>query len=69
MRLKNNEYALLPVWMLNFRFKNKEFHFTLMDRQEDSSRQTISAVKAATYGVIIFVVVLIITMIGGLLFI
>ena len=29
----------------------------------------ISAVKAAAYGVIIFVVVLIITMIGGLLFI
>ena len=70
MRLKNNEYALLPVWMLNFRFKNKEFHFYLNGQTgKIVADRPISAVKAAAYGVIIFVVVLIITMIGGLLFI
>ena len=70
MRLKNNEYALLPVWMLNFRFKNKEFHFYLNGQTgKIVADRPISAVKVAAYGVIIFVVVLIITMIGGLLFI
>lgn len=70
MRLKNNEYALLPVWMLNFKFKNKEFHFYLNGQTgKIVADRPISAVKAAAYGVIIFVVVLIITMIGGLLFI
>ena len=70
MRLKNNEYALLPVWMLNFRFKNKEFHFYLNGQTgKIVADRPISAGKAVTYGIGIFVLTLIITMIGGLLFI
>ena len=29
MNGRGSEYALLPVWMLNFRYNNKEFHFYL----------------------------------------
>lgn len=70
MKPKDSEYALLPVWMLNFRFKNKEFHFYLNGQTgKIVADRPISAVKSVIYGVSIFVVVLIITMIGGLLFI
>ena len=60
-----------PVWMLNFRYNNKEFpFFILMDRLVKLvADRPISAGKAVTYGIGIFVLTLIITMIGGLLFI
>ena len=70
MRLKNIEYALIPVWMLIFMFKNKEFHFYLIGQTGKIVADIpISPVKAAAYCVLIFVVVLISTMIGVLLFI
>lgn len=70
LRPKENEYALLPVWMLNFRFNNKEFHFYLNGQTgKIVADRPISAAKAVIYGAIIFVIVLIITMLGGLLFI
>lgn len=70
MRSGGSEYALFPVWMLNFRFKNKEFHFYLNGQTgKIVADRPISGAKAAIYGVAIFVITLIITMIGGLLFI
>lgn len=67
---KANEYALFPVWMLNCRFKNKEFHFYLNGQTgKIVADRPISGVKTVVYGVSIFVIMLIITMIGGLLFI
>lgn len=30
MNGRGGRYALLPVWMLNFRYNNKEFHFILI---------------------------------------
>ncbi len=70
LKPKENEYALLPVWMLNFRFKNKEFHFYLNGQTgKIVADRPISAAKAVIYGGVTFIIVLIITMIGGLLFI
>ena len=70
MNGRGSEYALLPVWMLNFRYNNKEFHFYLNGQTgKIVADRPISAGKAVTYGIGIFVLTLIITMIGGLLFI
>ena len=70
MNGRGSEYALLPVWMLNFRYNNKEFHFYLNGQTgKIVADRPISAGKAVTYGIGIFALTLIITMIGGLLFI
>ena len=70
MNGRGSEYALFPVWMLNFRYNNKEFHFYLNGQTgKIVADRPISAGKAVTYGIGIFVLTLIITMIGGLLFI
>lgn len=67
---QDKEYALLPVWMLNFRYNNKEFHFYLNGQTgKIVADRPISVARAFSYGIGIFVAVLIITMIGGLLFI
>ena len=51
-------------------YNNKEFHFYLNGQTgKIVADRPISAGKAVTYGIGIFVLTLIITMIGGLLFI
>lgn len=62
------EYALFPVWMLNFRFNNKNFQFFLNGQTgKIVADRPISKTKTVVYSIVIFVVTLIITMIGGLL--
>ena len=70
MNPKGSEYALLPVWMLNYRFKNKNFQFMLNGQTgKIVADRPISKGKAFAFGIGIFAVTLIITMFGGLLFI
>lgn len=65
----NNEYALLPVWMLNCRYQNKDFSFMLNGQTgKIVADRPISRKKAILYGIGIFLVTLIITMLGGMLF-
>jgi DNA-directed RNA polymerase subunit RPC12/RpoP len=63
----HNEYALFPVWMLNCRYKNKDFQFMLNGQTgKIVADRPISKGKAFAWGIGIFIVTLIITMIGGL---
>ena len=70
MNPTGSEYSLFPVWILNYRFKNKNFRFMLNGQTgKIVADRPISKGKAFAYGAGIFVITLIITMIGGLLFI
>ena len=70
MQKRGHEYALFPVWMLNLRYNNKDFSFLLNGQTgKIVANRPISKSKAIAYGVGIFALSLIITMIGGMLFI
>lgn len=62
----NNEYALLPVWMLNYRYNGKNYMFALNGQTgKIVAVHPISKQKAVVWGIIIFIVCFIITTIGG----
>lgn len=66
---KGEEYALFPVWMLNYRFNGKNYQFMLNGQTgKIVADRPISKLKAWGYGILIFAITLLITMIGGLLF-
>lgn len=63
----HNEYALLPVWMLNCRYHGKEFQFVLNGQTgKIVADRPISKGKAAAYGIGIFLLMMVILMAGGL---
>lgn len=63
-----DEYALLPVWMLNYHYKDKDYTF-LMNGQTGRivATRPISNARTAAAFVISFIIVLIIAMIGGVI--
>lgn len=64
----HNEYALLPVWMLNCRYKGKDFQFMLNGQTgKIVADRPISMGKAAAYGAAIFLLMMIIMTLGGLI--
>lgn len=66
----SDEYALFPVWMLNCRYKGKDFQFMLNGQTgKIVANRPISAARAVVAGLSVFAITLIITMIGGLIFI
>lgn len=70
MRPTGSQYALFPVWVLNYRFGKKNFQFMLNGQTgKIVADRPISGKKAFGFGVGIFFVTLIIMMFGGLLFI
>ena len=70
MRPTGSQYALFPVWVLNYRFNRKNFQFMLNGQTgKIVADRPISGKKAFGFGAGIFIVTLIITMFGGLLFI
>ena len=70
MRPTGSQYALFPVWVLNYRFNKKNFQFMLNGQTgKIVADRPISGKKAFGFGAGIFIVTLIITMFGGLLFI
>lgn len=67
MNNKHNEYALLPVWMLNCRYHGKDFNFVLNGQTgKIVADRPISKGKAAAYFVGIFVIMMIVLTLGGL---
>lgn len=63
----HNEYALLPVWMLNCRYQGRDFQFVLNGQTgKIVADRPVSKGKAAAYGAAIFVIMMIITTLGGL---
>lgn len=63
-----NEYALLPVWMLNCRYHGKDFQFVLNGQTgKIVADRPISKGKAAGYGIGIFLMMMILMTIGGLI--
>lgn len=70
MKQTGSQYALFPVWVLNYRFGKKNFQFMLNGQTgKIVADRPVSEKKAFGYGLGIFLVTLIITMFGGLLFI
>ncbi|MDO5401800.1 MAG: zinc ribbon domain-containing protein [Eubacteriales bacterium] len=70
MHRTNDEYALFPVWMLNCRYKGKNFQFMLNGQTgKIVASRPVSLGRAFAMGMGIFAVTLIITMIGGLILI
>lgn len=70
IRMKDihNEYALLPVWVLNCRYDNKEFQFMLNGQTgKIVAERPISKKLAVLWGIGIFAVSLLIMMFGGAL--
>ena len=67
MNNKHNEYALLPVWMLNCRYHGNDFNFVLNGQTgKIVADRPISKGKAAAYFVGIFVIMMIVLTLGGL---
>lgn len=65
---KGSSYALLPVWMLNYRFQGKEFQFVLNGQTgKIVANRPVSRQRAVAAGFLTFAVTFIITMLGGLL--
>jgi DNA-directed RNA polymerase subunit RPC12/RpoP len=63
----HNQYALMPVWMLNCRYNGKDFQFLLNGQTgKIVADRPISMTRAAVWWVVIFIITLIITMLGGL---
>ncbi len=63
-----SDYALLPVWMLNYRFNGRDYKFLLNgETGKIVADRPISTLRAVVIGVIIFIIVLILAVIGGLL--
>lgn len=70
VRLNNTHcsYVLLPVWVLNCKYNNKEFQFMLNGQTgKIVADRPISKTKAVLYGFGIFLGLLLIMMFGGLL--
>lgn len=64
----NVQYVLLPVWVLNCRYQNKDFQFMLNGQTgKIVADRPISKLRALAWGAGIFAATLIITMLGGLL--
>lgn len=62
------EYVLLPVWVLNCRYNNKEFKFMLNGQTgKIVADRPISIRKAVGYGIGIFVASLLIMCLGGVI--
>lgn len=67
MQDMHNEYALLPVWLLNCRYHGKDFQFVLNGQTgKIVADRPISKGRAAAYGAGIFLLLLLIMTIGGL---
>lgn len=67
MQNTHNEYALLPVWMLNCRYHGKDFQFVLNGQTgKIVADRPISKGKVAAYGIGIFLLMMVILMAGGL---
>lgn len=71
-RRKNVEYAMLPVWVLNYRYRGKNYSFTLNGQTgKINGHLPISSGKAVMwFGLITaasFVVSMAVTIVGGLL--
>ena len=64
------DYVLMPVWVLNCRYKDKDFHF-MMNGQTGKivADRPISGAKTVVWSIAIFVVALIAAMMGGLIFV
>jgi len=63
----HNDYALFPVWMLNYKFKGKDYQFMLNGQTgKIVADRPISTKRALAWFGIITVGTFIITMIGGL---
>ena len=68
VRNKKSTYVLLPVWMLNFTFNGKKFSFYLNGQTgKIVADRPVSKARTISIFILIFVITLIITMIGGLL--
>ncbi len=70
VRMNNTycSYVLLPVWVLNCRYNNKDFQFMLNGQTgKIVAERPISKTKALVYGLSIFAGSLLIMMLGGLL--
>lgn len=68
MQDMHNEYALLPVWLLNCRYNGKDFQFVLNGQTgKIVADRPISKGKAFAYGVGIFLLMMIIMTLGGLI--
>lgn len=68
MQNTHNVYALFPVWMLNCRYQNKDFQFMLNGQTgKIVANRPISVGRAVAWGIGIFLITLVITMLGGLL--
>jgi DNA-directed RNA polymerase subunit RPC12/RpoP len=64
---KHNEYVLLPVWMLNYRYQGKDFQFVLNGQTgKIVADRPVSKGKAVAYAVLVFLIMMIITTLGGL---
>ncbi len=69
LRNIHNQYALMPVWMLNCRYNGKNFQFMLNGQTgKIVADRPISIQRAVVWWFIIFVVTLIIAMLIGLFF-
>lgn len=66
---KGEEYVLLPVWMLNYRYKGRNYQFTLNGQTgKIIGKLPVSSGKAAAwFGTILAVVFVAASLIGGLL--
>lgn len=68
MNNSHNEYALLPVWMLNCRYHGKDFQFVLNGQTgKIVADRPLSKGKAAAYFIGIFAVMLAVLVLGGLM--
>lgn len=67
-RVFHEEYALLPVWMLNYHYKDQDYTF-LMNGQTGRivATRPISSLRTVVSFFISFILVLIIVLIGGLI--
>lgn len=72
VRMNNTrtDYILMPVWMLNCKYKGKDFNFMLNGQTgKIVADRPISIAKTIAWGVGIFAATLLVTMIGGLWFV
>ena len=64
------EYALMPVWMLNYRFAGKDFSFFLNGQTgKIVADRPVSNGRTAIFALCAFAITFIITMFGGLFFV
>lgn len=67
---EGNEYSLLPVWNLSYRYKGRDYQFMINGQTgKIVADRPISVARALLYGAAVCAGTFLITMIGGLLFI